>query len=378
VRTPYGRRGGSLAGWHPVDLAAELLRGLCARSGLAPDLVDEVVLGCGSPVGAQGANIARRAVLAAGWPEHIPGLTVDGQAASSGQAVHLAVQGVMSGERELVVAGGVDVMTMVPLGAALAMPSVGKPLGLGLAARYGEGQGFLPPGRAAEAVARRWSLTRADLDGWAAQSSHRALAATRGGLGYLHPVALRARAANGLLGSDEGVLAAVSLAELAALSPIYEVDGLMTAANVAVEADGAAAVLVASPEMAARLGTAPKARLTAMTAVGDDPALWPVATVTATRKALSRAGLKVGEVDRYEVHESCAAAILAWLKETRANPKRVNPDGGCLASGSPMGAAGAGLFAAAVSAVAEERAGRVVVTIAGDGGVATACLVGRP
>ena len=189
LRTPYGRRGGALSGWHPVDLAAALLSELAGRNGLDDAVVDDVVLGCTSQVGAQACNIARRAVLAAGWPESVPGVTVDRQAASSAQAVHWAAQAVMSGAQDLVVAGGVEVMTAVPLGASLAVPAVGKPYGRRLQERYREGGGLLPPGLAAEEVVRRWSLGRDELDAWAFGSRTRARRAQIHQTGYMIEIA---------------------------------------------------------------------------------------------------------------------------------------------------------------------------------------------
>ena len=381
LRTPYGRRGGALSGWHPVDLAAELLSQLVGRNGLDGALVDDVVLGCTSQVGAQACNLARRAVLAAGWPESVPGATVDRQAASSAQAVHWAAQAIMSGAQDLVVAGGVEVMTAVPLGASLAVPAVGKPYGRRLQERYQTGRGLLPPGLAAEEVVRRWSLRRDELDAWALASQDRARRAQLHQPGHLigvapGPVPPGPAAAN-LLVRDEALSPPSSLAGLAALAPMYVDSGAITAANMAAEGDGAAALLIASPQRARDLGLVAKARVVSLAVTGGAPDLWPAATIAATAEALRRAGLAPAEVDRFEVHESSAAAVLAWLAETGVRPERVNPEGGALATTAPLGAVGAGLFVAAVAGLASGGARYAIVCTAGEGGVATACVLER-
>ncbi len=374
LRTPYGRRGGALGSWHPVDLSAELLVRLAARNGVDGAVVDDVVLGCTSQVGAQACNIARRAALAAGWPESVPGATVDRQAASSAQAVHWAAQAVMSGTQGVVVAGGVEVMTAVPLGASLAVPAVGKPYGQRLQARYKEGGGLPPPGLVAEEVAFRWSLTRAQLDEWAVVSRERAARAQQSPPRYMCSVAASEQAE---LVKDEALAEPMSPAQVAALLPEYREDGVITAANIAAEGDGAAALLIASPSRARALSLAPKARFVSFSTAGSDPDVWPMATLPAVREALKKAGLGVHDIDRWEVHESSAAAVLAWLAETGVARQRVNPDGGALATTAPLGAVGAGLFAAAIGGLAERGERRAVVAIAGEGGVGTACVLER-
>ncbi len=381
LRTPYGRRGGALSGWHPVDLAAELLSQLVGRHGLDGSLVEDVVLGCTSQVGAQAGNIARRAVLAAGWPESVPGATVDRQAASSSQAVHWAAQTVMSGAQNLVVAGGVEAMSVVPLGANLAVPAVGKPYGRRLQERYREGGGLLPPGLAAEEVVRRWSLHRAELDAWALASQTRARRAQRRQPGHFVAVPaapLSPGAGGSRLVRDEALLPRRSLADLAALAPMYADGGTITAANMAAEGDGAAALLIASRQRARELGLSAKAVIVSFAVAGAGPEVWPVATIGATSEALRRAGLVADEVGRFEVHESSAAAVLAWMAATGVSPERVNPEGGALATTAPIGAAGAGLFAAAVAGLASGEARYALVSCAGEGGVATACVLECP
>lgn len=375
LRTPYGRRGGALSSCHPVDLLALALSELAERTGLEPAVVDDVVVGCASQVGAQAANIGRRAVLAAGWPEHIPGVTVGTQGTSGAQAVHFAAQSVMSGTQQLVVAAGVEVMSAVPLGATLAVPSVGKPFGKRLTERYRDGGGFVPPGRAAEALAQDFALSREALDGYALSSMDKAKRAAKS-LSYVLPVPLggpRAKA----LSVDEGVSRTLSAQAVRRLSPLFEPGGVITAANMASEADGAAVVLVASGAVAERLGLVPKAMFTALASAAGDPSLWPLAAVSACRLAVARAGTGFDDIDRFEIHESSAAAALAWLSSTGAEPGRLNPDGGALATGSPLGAVGVGMFAGAVDALVG-GAGHSLVSIAGDGGTATACVLSRP
>ena len=374
VRTAYGLRGGALSGWHPVDLAAEVLSLLVARNRLDTSAVDDVVFGCTTPVGSQAWNIARRAALAAGWPEDIPGATVDRHAASSAQAVHWAAQAVMSGAQDLVVAGGVEVMTAVPLGASVAVPEIGKPYGQRLQQRYKGGLGLLPPGLAAEEVARRWALARSELDAWALTSHEKAARAQRRRPSYLLPV-------NGPLESklarDEAVARPLRRSDVARLSPAYLGEGVVTAANIAAEGDGSSAVLVASPERAADLGLAPIARFASFAVAGTEPSVWPLATVPATWAALERAGLSADEIDSWEVYESSAAAVLAWLAATKVGAERVNRDGGALATTAPLGAVGAGMVATAVAGLRDRDERWALVCVAGDGGIGTACVLER-
>jgi acetyl-CoA acetyltransferase family protein len=394
LRTPYGRRGGALTGWHPVDLTAELLEELVAANKVGPGQVDDVVLGCTSQVGAQAGNIARRAALAAGWPETVPGATVDRHAASSAQAVHWAAQAVMSGAQALVIAGGVEVMTAVPAGAPLAQVAIGKPYGPRLLERYRAGGGLLPPGLVAEEVARQWSLSRGALDDWALLSMERAAQAQKARPPFLIPLQRRPvppppvleKSPPGrgrrpppasLIVADEAVGSLPSRAKVAALAPVYLEGGVVTAANMAAEGDGAAAVLIASVATARALGLVPKARFLSFATAGADPSLWPMAAVPATMTALARSGLSAADIDRWYVHESSAAAVLAWAAETGAELGRVNADGGALATTSPVGAVGAGLFASAVAALAGTTNGLAVVCTAGEGGVGTTAVLAR-
>lgn len=362
--------------WHPVDLLALVLGEVLARAGVRPELVDDVIVGCGCQVGAQAGNIARRAALAAGWPDSVPGATVERQAASSAQAVAWAAQSIASGAQGLVVAGGVDVMSAVPLGANLAIPSVGKPFGLRLAARYQGANGFVPPGVAAETVARELGLARQALDGWALASMARGKQSAKES-GHIVPVPVPADGKRAKpFRADEALGTPLTAKAVRAMSPMFDAEGVVTAANMAAEADGAAALLLAAPATATRLGLAPKAVISASAVAGCPPSRWPLASVAATEKLLG--GLDLSGLDRYDVHESSAAAVLAWMAATQADQRLLNPDGGALATGSPIGAAGAGLFVAAVAALAAGRARQALVTVAAEGGVGTAALVEQP
>ncbi len=395
-------------------MGAYLLAALAARYCLEPGAVQDVVLGCLSPVGAQANNLARHTVLAAGWPAQVPGVTVDRRDAGSCQAVHWGAQAVLSGAQEAVVAGGVEVASAVPLGAALAVPHVGKPYSPRLRARYEPAGGLSPPGGAVEEVARRWRLSRRQLDGWVLQSHQRAARAQSQPAGYRLMLPLDPRQASdppslpspgagrpasskpgakthrrgakeevgGALGqsyllADEGVTPWLTDQELSAFAPLYSEGGVITAANVAGEGDGAAAVLIASREQAGALGLAPLARFVSFAVAGSEPSDWPTATIPATKMALARAGLGPGDIDHFEVHEGSAAAVLAWLCDIAADPLRVNPKGGALAYTSAGGAAGAGLFVEATAALQQGSQRRALVTAAGEGGVATACVLER-
>jgi len=369
VRSPYGLRGGVLSKWHPVDLAAEVLTRLLERAGVPPGAIDAVVIGCASQVGAQSANIARRAALAAGWPEEVAAVSLECHAASSAQAVVVATQSVVSEMSEVVVAGGVEVMSAVPLGAPLGQPVLGKPLGRRLQERYGAA--YITPGLAAEELARRCSLGRSALDGWVLSSYKKALAAQRRPPAYLTAVPVLARGGQFVV-RDEALEHAPQRGAVRALAPAYCAEGVITAANMAAEGDGASGVIVASERAARKLGVRPLARLRSLASVGGTPALWPLTTERATRRALGSAGLSVAEVDRWYVYESSAAAVLAWAASLGVPLERVNPEGGELASTSPVGAVGAGLFAMATAAIAEGRGERVGLCVAGEAGVAVA------
>ena len=388
VRTAIGARNGRLSGWHPTDLAAEVLAALGLRNDLDPALVDDVILGCVTQYGDQAMNLARNAVLAAGWPDTVPGVTVDRQDASSAQAVHFAAQAVMAGAADVVVAGGVEVTSSTPLGTSVTLGT--RPFGPRVIERYAPDGGLVPQGVAAEAIAARWSLTRDALDAYAVGSVARAANATREGRfrPEIVPVQVRSRDRetgqlavrdDHLLVADEGgwAAAAVDLVDLAELKPAFVPDGVVTAGNTAPVGDGAAAVLVMSEERASRLGLRPLARLHAFATAAVDPLLMLTGGIAATSRVLERAKLGIRDVDVVEVDEPFASVALAWAASHDAEPARLNPNGGAIALGHPLGAAGARLLTTLVHEL-DRGPGRFgLLTMGAAGGLGTALVVER-
>jgi acetyl-CoA acyltransferase len=334
VRTPVGKRNGILAGIHPVDLSAHVLSALLERSGLKPEVVDDVIWGCGSQVGEQTLDIARNAVLAAGWPESVPGVTVDRQCGSSQQAVHFAAAGLVSGQYDIVVAGGVESMSRVPMGSSRAGRD---PYGPRFQARYGHA---LNQGVGAEMIADRWNLSRQQLDEFALQSHEKAAAAADDGRfdAEIVPVPLPT---GGWASVDEGVRRGGTMATLATLKPAFRDDGRITAANSSQISDGAAALLMMTPDKAAEYGLSPVARIHTAVLAAADPVIMLTAPIPATQKALSRAGLTIDQIGVFEVNEAFASVPLAWLAEAGADAKALNPYGGAIALGHPIGGSGA-------------------------------------
>jgi acetyl-CoA acyltransferase len=391
VRTPLGARHGRLSGWHPVDLAAEVLRALVERTGIDPAAIDDVIVGCITQVGHQGMNIGRQAVLAAGWPAGVPGTTVDRQDASSQQAVHAAAAAVAAGTADLVVAAGVEVTSTTPLGANVTPRSF--PFGPRVVARYRDGGGLVPQGAAADAVAERWGLDREALDAWAFGSRARAAGAAADGCFAGEVVTVADRRwdkdrgelveSGAVVAGDEALAASPAPAPDvgAGPQPLFSVEGRHTAATVAPLADGAAAVLVASEARAVELGLPVRALVAGAAVAGIEPAEAPTAATAATRRLLARGRFALADVDRVELHEGFAAVPLAWaadLAELGADLRRVNPDGGALALGHPLGAAGARQVVTLLAGL--ERGGhrRGISAIAGAGGVGAALLLERP
>jgi acetyl-CoA acetyltransferase family protein len=378
VRTPLGRRNGRLAGWHPVDLAAEVLQALVERNDLDPAAVDDVILGCVSQTGEQGLNVARNAALAAGFPESVPGTTVDRQCGSSQQAVHFAAQGVMAGAYDVVVAGGVESMTRVPMGVTM-VKGPGMPFGPRVAQRYQPVGGLVPQGIAAELVAEQWDLSREELDAYSLESHRKAAGAQAEGRfeREIVPVTVEGRRGKEEFRADEGVRTDTSLEALAALKPAFRPDGRITAGNSSQISDGAAAVLVASEEAAARLGLVPRARFVAFSVVGVDPVTMLTGPIPATSAVLERAGKTLADVDRVEVSEAFAPVVLAWAREYHADLALVNACGGAIALGHPLGCSGARMLATLVWEL-ERSGGRLgLQTMCEGGGMANATLVER-
>lgn len=387
VRTGGGARHGALSGWHPADLAAQVLAALATRNKLDPATVDEVLLGCATQVGAQAANLGRNAVLAAGWSASVPATTVDRAGVASQQALHLAAQGVMAGVYDVAIAGGVEVMSLVPLGAASSVPVVGRPFGPAVTERFAAAGGLVPLGVAAERAARHWGFTRGDLDAYAAGSHARAAAAAAAGRFRREVVAVPKRrrdrvtgrviAGRGSLRVDESVRASTTLEDLGHLLPLCEPDGVVTAGNSAPVGDGAAAVLIMSEHRAAEGGYRPLARVHTLAGAGTDPVGADDAMVAVTEAVLERSGVPFPEIDRIEVHEGFAAGVLGWLSTTGADPAKVNVNGGAIALGHPLGASGARMAATLVHEL-RRIDGRYGLQVLGDGGgVANALLVER-
>ncbi|MGI5460353.1 thiolase family protein [Streptomyces sp. CA-249302] len=364
VRTPVGKRNGGLSDQHAADLSAVVLGALAERTGIDPALVDDVVWGCVSQVGDQSSNIGRYAVLAAGWPETIPGTTVNRACGSSQQALDFAAQAVMSGQQDVVVAGGVEVMSRVPLGSARA---TGMPYGPKVLARY-EGFSF-NQGISAEKITQKWGFSRTELDEFAVLSHERAAAAQDAGAFEAQIVPV------GVVTADEGVRRGSTVEKLAALKPAFLDDGTIHAGNSSQISDGAAALLVTTPEKARELGLTPIVRYRAGAVVGADPVLMLTGPIPATEKVLAKAGVGLSEVGVFEVNEAFAPIPLAWLAETGADPALLNPLGGAIALGHPLGASGAVLTTRMIHHMRDHGLRYGLQTMCEGGGTANATLV---
>jgi acetyl-CoA C-acetyltransferase len=371
VRTPVGRRNGGLAGLNPVDLAAHALKELMARSGADPSAVEDVIMGCVSQIGPQSLDIARQAWLSAGLPEHVPGVTIDRQCGSSQQAVHFAAQAVLSGTQDLVVAAGVESMSVVPMGSSVMLPAekgMPLPFGEGWRERYGDQE--ISQFRGAQLVCEKWGISRAQLEEFALESHRRAVAAIDGGRfeREIAPV-------NGL-SVDEGPRRDTSLAKMAALAPLRE-GWEITAATASQISDGAAAVLVGSGAAIERHGLTPRARIVALAVTGGDPVFMLTAPIPATEQVLARAGLGVDDIDVFEVNEAFAPVLIAWSADTGASLGKTNPNGGAIALGHPLGATGAVLMTKMVHEL-ERTGGRYgLQTMCEGGGQANATIIER-
>jgi acetyl-CoA acyltransferase len=337
VRTPVGKRNGSYAGVHPAVMSAYVLRALAERTGVDSALVDDVVWGCVSQVGAQSINVARSAVLGAGWPETVPAVTIDRQCGSSQQAVHFGASLVMSGQADIAVAGGAEVMSMVPMGASVGDGQFGVPFGRLFAERYPDA---VHQGLSAELVAEKWNFSRAELDEFSLSSHEKAAAAIDGGALAGQYVQIPGTE----LTVDEGVRRDTTLDKLASLKPAFKEGGVIHAGNSSQISDGAGALLITTSEKAAELGLRPLVRLHSFAVVGDDPVLMLAGPIPATAKVLARAGLAIGDIGAFEINEAFAPVPLAWLAETGADPACLNPLGGAIAIGHPLGGSGAVLM----------------------------------
>ncbi|HJZ06476.1 MAG TPA: thiolase family protein, partial [Trebonia sp.] len=336
VRTAVGKRNGALSGVHPVDLSAHVLQALAERSGTDPAVVDDVIWGCVSQFGEQTFDIARNAVLAAGWPLSVPGVTVDRQCGSSQQSVHFAAAGLVSGQYDVVVAGGVESMSRVPMGSSRG--TAANPSGSGLETLF---KGVPPnQGIGAEMIAERWGLSRTQLDEYSLASHQKAAAAIDEGrfAGQITPVKLDDGT---VMDTDEGVRRGSTLEKLAQLKPAFKPDGVIHAGNSSQISDGAAALMMTTSDKARELGLTPVARVHTAVLAADDPVIMLTAPIPATQKALRKSGLRPDEIGAFEVNEAFAPVPLAWLAEIGADPKALNPNGGAIALGHPLGGSGA-------------------------------------
>jgi acetyl-CoA acyltransferase len=373
VRTPLGRRNGKLKDWHPVDLAAHTLEALVARNDLDPAVIDDVIMGCVSQVGDQAVNVGRNAALAAGFPESVPGTSIDRQCGSSQQAAHFAAQGVMAGAYDIVIAAGVESMTRTPMGSSLLPGSV--PFGPKVLARYD----LVPQGISAELIAEKWGISRQDNDTFSVESHRRAARATQEGRfdREIVPVAVVTEDGSERMAVDEGIRPDSSLETLGKLKPAFKADGVVTAANSSQITDGAAAVLIMSEEKANSLGLVPRARFHAFALAGVDPVMMLTGPIPVTTKVLERGKLTLDDIDLVEINEAFAPVVLAWEQEHHPDMTRVNVNGGAIALGHPLGCSGARLMATLLNEL-ERTGGRFgLQTMCEGGGMANATIIER-
>jgi acetyl-CoA acyltransferase len=368
VRTPVGRRNGGLAGIQPADLSAHVLVELATRSGIDPAIVDDVVWGCVSQVGEQTFDVARSAVLAANWPESVPGMTVDRQCGSGQQAVVTAAAGIIAGHYAVAVAGGVESMSRIPIMSAM----IGQwPFGEGFKKRY---PGIQPnQGIGAEMLAEQWKLSRTQLDEFAVESHAKAATAQDEGrfaaqlASIINPDGVK-------IEFDEGVRRGSTVEALGNLKPVFKPDGVITAGNSSQISDGAAALLLMTGEKATALGLHPIARIHTSVVVGSDPVMMLTGPIPATAKALDRAGLSIEDIGVFEVNEAFACVPMAWLAETGANPARMNPNGGAIALGHPLGGSGARIATTLINHMRDNGIRYGLQTMCEGGGQANATI----
>jgi acetyl-CoA acyltransferase len=370
VRTPVGKRNGGLSGIHPVDLSAHVLQALAERSGVDPAVIDDVIWGCVSQVGEQTFDIARNAALAAGWPETVTGVTVDRQCGSSQQSVHFAAAGLISGQYDVAVAGGVESMSRVPMGSAVADKN---PFGERFMARY-DGR-FPNQGVGAEMIAEQWGFTRTQLDEFSIASHEKAAAAQDDGRfeGQIAPVTLPDGT---VVSQDEGIRRGGTVEGLSKLKTVFKPEGgTITAGNSSQISDGSAALLMTTSEKAAELGLTPIVRVHTAVLAGADPVIMLTAPIPATQKALARSGLRVDEIGAYEVNEAFAPVPLAWLKDIGADAKSLNPDGGAIALGHPLGGSGARIMTTLIHHMRDNGIRYGLQTMCEGGGQANATIL---
>ncbi|WP_322817562.1 thiolase family protein [Tepidiforma sp.] len=383
VRTPLGRRGGVLSQNHPVETSALLLKALAERNHLDPEVVDDVIYGCVSEVGAQSTNMARNIVLTARWPYTIPGVTLDRQCSSGQQAVHFAANQIAAGVHDVVVAGGTEWMSQIPLGA-----NIGQGLGFPFTNAMREQYDLSSQGIAAERIAEKWGITREEADEFAVESQAKAARAQAEGRFKREMVPVpgkkKVKKADGteewedaIIDFDEGIRPGTTVEVLANLKPSFKENGVHHAGNSSQITDGSAAVLLTHPEKAKEMGWKPRARIVSQAVVGSDPELMLTGPITATPLALQRAGLTMRDIDLFEINEAFASVVLAWKRELNPDMGKVNVNGGAIALGHPTGCTGARLFATLVNEL-ERTGGRYgLITMCVGGGIGTATVVER-
>jgi acetyl-CoA acyltransferase len=372
VRTPVGKRGGGLSGVHAVDLSAHVLGALVERAGIDPAVVDDVFWGCVSQVGEQTFNIGRVAALAAGWPESVPGTTIDRQCGSSQQAVAFAAATVISGQADVVVAGGVESMSRVPMGSTIGDGSAGRPLGPRFLERY---DGIVPnQGIGAEMIAERWGFSRTQLDEFSLASHEKAAKAQADGA-FDEEIAPVTTPDGTVISADEGIRPGGTLEKLGSLKTPFKEDGVISAGNASQISDGSAALLVTTSEKAQELGLRPIVRVHTTVMAGDDPVIMLTAPIPATQKALSRSGLSIDDIGVFEVNEAFAPVPLAWLADLGADAGRLNPHGGAIALGHPLGGSGARLMTTLVHRMQATGTRYGLQTMCEGGGMANATIL---
>lgn len=388
VRTPLGRGKpgtGQLSGWHAADLGAVPLRALIDRTGIDPEIVDDVIMGCVMQVGEQAGNIARASSLIAGLPESVPGTSVDRQCGSSQQSAHFAAQGVIAGAYDVVVAAGVEVMSRVPMGASM-MNGPGFPMGSMVQLYieknlYGKG-GLVQQGTSAEIIAEKWGISREELDAFSAESHKRAARATEEGRfeNEIIPVEIRdqdGKPTGETMTRDEGIRPDTTVEKLAGLKPSFDPNGVITAGNSSQITDGASALLIMERSKAEELGLKPRARFHTFAVAGVDPVIMLTGPIPATTKVLERSGLTMDDIDLFEVNEAFAPVVLAWAREHNADLDKVNVNGGAIAVGHPLGASGARLMTTLLNEL-ERTGGRYgLQTMCEGGGMANATIIER-
>ena len=386
VRSPFarGREGGALNGIHPVDLFTQILKGLVARTGIDPALIEDVITGCVLQVGEQAGNIGRQAVLAAGLPETLPAVTLDRKCGSAQQAVDFAAQGVIAGAYDVVIAGGVEMMSLLPMRVTRLGRDWEGPM---FRTRYPEG--LVRQGISAELIAARWDLSREEQDAFAYASHMRGAAALDRDL-FAHtilPVSVPGPDGTRVVQADEGLRRDTTVEKLASLRTAFQDDEMaarfpqirwsVTAGNSSQVTDGSGAALSMEEKLAQRFGLRPRAAITHFAVMGDDPLLMLTGVIPATAKLLKRAGLRIGDIDAFEVNEAFASVVLAWQRETGADPERVNRYGGAIAFGHPVGASGMRLMAQLLTALEQENGRYGLQTMCESGGMANATLFER-